>query len=398
VKHFKWAIFFSWMLIVGLASAQVYNYFPPPGITYGQTTGMELGSPSGGLEGAGTLNMTGCYVNGVACSTTAGGSVTSVSVVSSNGLSGTVMSPTTTPAITLAPTFSGVAYSTGSAFQAAIASNFPTLNQSTTGNAATATALAATPTLCSSGEAPLGVLSNGNATGCFATATGTVTSVSVVTANGFTGSVSSPTTTPAITLFPSFTGIAYSNGSALAAATAGEFPTLNQSTTGNAATATALASTPSQCSNQFATGIAASGAANCSSSIGSLTSSSGITVSSGGVTVTGTSQFSGNTYVNNWLVPKQFFFSITYNGTSCVQGPTAAQGYASCTRNSAGNYTVAMSSSGGFTQIPVCQASTSFNDGILTVNPTSATSVTILTNSAEDPTGSEFVGISCVGV
>jgi hypothetical protein len=40
------------------------------------------------------------------------------------------------------------------------------LNQSTTGNAATATALAATPTLCSTGQAPTGVLANGNATGC----------------------------------------------------------------------------------------------------------------------------------------------------------------------------------------------------------------------------------------
>jgi hypothetical protein len=42
----------------------------------------------------------------------------------------------------------------------------PTLNQSTTGNAATATALAATPTLCSTGQAPTGILASGNATGC----------------------------------------------------------------------------------------------------------------------------------------------------------------------------------------------------------------------------------------
>jgi hypothetical protein len=48
---------------------------------------------------------------------------------------------------------------------------FPTLNQSTTGNAATATALASAPTLCSSGQAPTGVLASGNATGCTAYAT-----------------------------------------------------------------------------------------------------------------------------------------------------------------------------------------------------------------------------------
>lgn len=47
------------------------------------------------------------------------------------------------------------------------------------------------------------------------------------------------------------------------------FPTLNQNTTGNAATATALASTPTQCSGvQFATGIAANGNANCATPAG----------------------------------------------------------------------------------------------------------------------------------
>jgi hypothetical protein len=44
----------------------------------------------------------------------------------------------------------------------------PIWNQSTTGNAATATALAASPTLCTTGNAPTGVLANGNATGCAA--------------------------------------------------------------------------------------------------------------------------------------------------------------------------------------------------------------------------------------
>jgi hypothetical protein len=44
------------------------------------------------------------------------------------------------------------------------------------------------------------------------------------------------------------------------------FPTLNQSTSGNAATATALAATPTQCSSgTFAQGITATGNANCAS-------------------------------------------------------------------------------------------------------------------------------------
>lgn len=47
---------------------------------------------------------------------------------------------------------------------------------------------------------------------------GTVTSVSVVSANGFTGSVATATTTPAITLTTSITGILQGNGTAISAA------------------------------------------------------------------------------------------------------------------------------------------------------------------------------------
>ena len=93
---------------------------------------------------------------------------------------------------------------------------------------------------------------------------GTVTSVSVVSANGLAGTVATATTTPAITLSTTVTGITKGNGTALSAATAGtdysagtsalgtgivktttatgaltvavaaDFPTLNQNTTGTA--------------------------------------------------------------------------------------------------------------------------------------------------------------------
>lgn len=60
---------------------------------------------------------------------------------------------------------------------------------------------------------------------------------------------------------------------AFRAITAGDIPTLNQSTTGNAATATALATTPTQCTGaNFATGIAANGNANCSIPTSAVTS------------------------------------------------------------------------------------------------------------------------------
>jgi hypothetical protein len=48
---------------------------------------------------------------------------------------------------------------------------------------------------------------------------GTVTSVSVVSANGFAGSVATSTTTPAITISTSITGLLYGNGTAMAATT-----------------------------------------------------------------------------------------------------------------------------------------------------------------------------------
>lgn len=50
---------------------------------------------------------------------------------------------------------------------------------------------------------------------------GTVTSVSVVSANGFAGTVATPTTTPAITLSTTITGIVKGNGTAISTATAG---------------------------------------------------------------------------------------------------------------------------------------------------------------------------------
>lgn len=67
---------------------------------------------------------------------------------------------------------------------------------------------------------------------------GTVSSVSVVSANGFAGSVATATSTPAITISTSVTGILKGNGTSVAAAVAGDFPTLNQNTTGSAATLT----------------------------------------------------------------------------------------------------------------------------------------------------------------
>lgn len=64
---------------------------------------------------------------------------------------------------------------------------------------------------------------------------GTVTSVSVVSANGLAGTVASATTTPAITLSTTVTGILQGNGTAISAATVGNLtstPTTNLVVTG----------------------------------------------------------------------------------------------------------------------------------------------------------------------
>ena len=68
---------------------------------------------------------------------------------------------------------------------------------------------------------------------------GTVTKASVVSANGFAGSVATDTTTPAITISTSITGLLKGNGTAISAATSGtDYVVPSGSITGNAATVT----------------------------------------------------------------------------------------------------------------------------------------------------------------
>jgi hypothetical protein len=125
---------------------------------------------------------------------------------------------------------------------------------------------------------------------------GTVTNVSVASANGFAGTVSNPTTTPAITMETTVTGILYGNGTGVSAATAGDFPTLNQSTTGNAATATSLAATPTGCSaGEYASSIAANGDLTCSTPTGTTyTFSDSVADTAGNITLVNDSASPGN--------------------------------------------------------------------------------------------------------
>ena len=104
--------------------AQVYNYFPPPGIGYTQSGGMTLGSATGGAQGAGTLNAQGLYVGGVAVSTSttscANPSAT-IGLSAINGVATTCMRSDAAPALSqgIVPTWTGAhTFTDGATFNA----------------------------------------------------------------------------------------------------------------------------------------------------------------------------------------------------------------------------------------------------------------------------------------
>lgn len=142
-----------------------------------------------------------------------GGTVTSVSVVTANGISGTVANATTTPAITLSLgniTPTGVNISGLTASQIVATDGSKNLQTLTTATYPSLTELSYVKGVTSSIQTQLD-----------AKGTGTVTTVSVVSTNGFAGSVANATTTPAITISTTITGMIKGNGTAISAASAG---------------------------------------------------------------------------------------------------------------------------------------------------------------------------------
>jgi hypothetical protein len=135
------------------------------------------------------------------------GTVTSASVVSANGFAGTVANPTTTPAITLTTSISGVLYGDGTAIAAATIS-------------APLAYSAGTLSITQASGSTNGFLSSTDWTTFNNKGSGTVTAVSVVSANGFAGT-SSGGATPALTLTTTITGLLKGNGTAISAATSG---------------------------------------------------------------------------------------------------------------------------------------------------------------------------------
>lgn len=121
-----------------------------------------------------------------------------------------------------------------------------TISGSLTGNASTATALAANGSNCSAGQFPLGVDASGAAESCTALPTTIAGTANQITASASTGAVT-------LSLPSTITGLTSVTSTSFVGAL-----------TGNASTATALAANPADCSaNQYATGIAASGDLTC---------------------------------------------------------------------------------------------------------------------------------------
>jgi len=191
----------------------------------------------------------------------AGTYVTSISVTSSNGLAGTVTSGAT-PAITLSTSITGILKGNGTAISAATSGtdyapatsgtsilygdgsggfsnvtigsgvSFAGGTLSATGSGGTVTSVTGTaPVVSSGGATPAismaaattsvnGYLTSTDWTTFNNKGSGSVTSVSVVSANGFAGTVATATTTPAITLTTSVTGLLKGNGTAISAAVA----------------------------------------------------------------------------------------------------------------------------------------------------------------------------------
>ena len=172
--------------------------------------------------------------------------VTSVSVVSTNGLAGTVATPTTTPAITLSTTVTGVLKGNGAALSAAVVgtdyavgtSALATgiLKSTTTTGAHTIAINSDLPAMSATAGGAVPTPPNNTTTflrgdGTFSVpitgGTGTVTSVSVVSANGLAGTVATATTTPAITLTTAITGIVKGLTGAFVAAVNSDLPVMS---------------------------------------------------------------------------------------------------------------------------------------------------------------------------
>ncbi len=218
--------------VTGSGTGTFATTITPSAVTYGdiqnESTVTLLGNPTAGSAAPSEITLgAGLSFSGNTLVGT-GGTVTSVSVTTANGVSGSVANPTTTPAISL--TLGDITPTSVAATGTVTGSNLSgtntgdqtiTLTGPVTGSGTGTFATTITPSAVTYGdiqnESTVTLLGNPTAgsaapseitlgaglsfSGNTLVGTGgTVTSVSVTTANGVSGSVANPTTTPAISL------------------------------------------------------------------------------------------------------------------------------------------------------------------------------------------------------
>ena len=341
----EWYLFFQNIFILtgsgsNATTLEELQLGPPtqPGVT--SVTGVPPVVSSGGATPAISMPAATSDDNGYLTSTDWNtfnnkGTVSSVSVVSANGLAGTVATATTTPAVTLSTTVTGVLKGDGTAISAA------------TSGTDYAPATSGTSILYGNGSGGFNNVTIGTGV-AFAAGTlsatgsgGTVTSVT-----GTAPVVSSGGTTPAISLATAYGDtlnpyasktanfvLAAPNGSAgvptFRAVVAADVPTLNQNTTGNAATVTTNANlTGPITSTGNATAVAAqtgTGSIFVMQASPSLTTPDLGTPSAGTVTnLTGTASININGTVGATTAATGAFTTLSATGVSTFADGTVA--------------------------------------------------------------------------
>jgi hypothetical protein len=196
-----------------------FNNKQPAGTYVTSVTGTAPVVSSGGTTPAISMAAANTTTNGYLTSTDwntfngkGSGTVTSVSFT--GGII-SVATATTTPALTVAGTSGGIPYfASGTTWASSGAlTQYGVVYGGGAGAAPVATAAGTTGQV-------LTATTGGAPTWAAPATSGTVTSVSVVSANGFAGTVATATTTPAITLTTSITGLLKGNGTAISAAVA----------------------------------------------------------------------------------------------------------------------------------------------------------------------------------
>jgi hypothetical protein len=177
--------------------------------------------PASSITGLATVATTGDYNDLINKPTVGTGTVTSIDVSGGvTGLTTTGGPVTTSGVITLSGTLSALhggtganTYITGDMLYASAANTLNKLNIGTNGQVLTV-----------SGGVPVWSTPSSG---------GSVTSVSIINANGFDGTVDNSTTTPAITISTTVTGLVKGNGSAISAATGSDINTTFGTQTAN---------------------------------------------------------------------------------------------------------------------------------------------------------------------